>query len=227
MKIIHAFLFATSLGGIASAATIVQTGNYSFTPTGNQTLTFNKFDTMGGTRTLLNVTITTSVTKSGGSLYVDNDSASPASGSISQSVTINLSATGASLLNEASDGLVGSNVTANSFYSVSLSADDGDGAGYQAGGTDWGGTEFSDVTTSQSETAGSTASFVGSGTTFTIKASGTQATDTAAVSGVAGAFSPAVASGFVTVTYTYSVPEPAAALLGGLGLLTLLRRRRH
>jgi MYXO-CTERM domain-containing protein len=32
-----------------------------------------------------------------------------------------------------------------------------------------------------------------------------------------------VNSGFVTIT---AVPEPGAALLGGLGLLALLRRRR-
>jgi hypothetical protein len=30
----------------------------------------------------------------------------------------------------------------------------------------------------------------------------------------------------VTYTYTEAIPEPSAALLGGLGMLCLLRRRR-
>lgn len=209
----------------AGASTIIQTKNFSFTPTNNQTLTFDKFDDMGGTRILNSVTITTSLTKSGGSLYVDNDSGVAASGSISQSVTINLSATGVSLINAAFDSIIGSNVTSTSFYEANLAADDGDGPGYQPGGLDWGGTEFGSVTAAQTESAGSIDGYKGTGSTYTIKVSGTQSTDTATMSGVAGAFSPATASGFVTVTYNY-IPEPATSMLLCVALGGILCYRR-
>lgn len=227
MKTAHTLLSFTLLGAAANGATIVQTKNYSFTPTGNQTLTFNEFDTLGGTRTLLSVTVTTSLTKSGGSLFVDNDSAVSAEGSISQTVTINLSATGASLYNSTLDGAIGQGVTSTTNYFVALAADDGDGAGYHETGPDWGGTAFAENTVTQTESVDNINTYIGSGTTFTVKVSGIQYTDTSSISGVAGAFTAATASGYVTVTYNY-VPEPGSWLLvcGGLGAGVFVRRRR-
>lgn len=227
MKVLHTLLLLTSLSGISSAAlTMSQTQNFSFTPAASQALVFNKFDTQGGTRTLLSVTITTSLTKVGGALYVDNDSPTAASGSISQSVTINLTSGNVSLIDENLIGLTGAaSVTANSYYFASLTADDGDGVDYQAGGSDWGGTTFGNVTESETSGVGSIGLYSGAGT-YTITATGSQTTDTSAVSGVSGSFTPAGATGFVTITYTY-VPEPTSTMLGGLGMIVLLTRYRR
>ena len=227
MKVLSTLLLLTSLGGVASAATIVQTQNFSFVPNGSQNLVFNEFDTMGGTRTLQSVTITTSLTKTGGSLFVDNDSEVAASGSISQSITITLSSETAALVNNSFVTIGSASVTANSYYFADLSADDGDGEFYQPGGSDWGGTSFGSVTESETNSVGSIAigSYAGAGT-FTFNVAGVQGSDTSAVSGVSGSFSPASASGFVTVTYTY-VPEPASTMLGGLGVIVLLTRHRR
>ena len=230
MKFAHSLLLLTSFGGIASAASIVQTGSYSFTPTGSQTLSYNKFDSSLGT--LTSVTVTTSLTKSGGSLYLDNDSATPASGTVSQTVRIDLTSGDVPLV--ATVGSVGSNVAASTNFSVSLAADNGgDAAGYQDdAGTDNGGQAFADVSTSQTKTVHSVfqSSYEGTGT-FDIAVEGIQSFNTSTVSGAAGSFTNSVATGEVVITYNYTaiapIPEPASALLGGLGLIALLRRRRR
>lgn len=227
-KTLFAFLL---LYGSANAATIVQTKNYAFVPSGNQTLTFARFDTMGGNRILNSVTITTSLTKSGGSLYVDNDSAVAGSGTISQSVTVSLSSTEVDLSKEPF-GPLGAEVTSTTSYFVSVGADDGDGSEYQSGGADWGGTTFAENTTSQTETVRdlSETYFAGSGN-YSIKVSGVQNTNTAAISGASGAFSPATAQGFVTVTYNYTdltpIPEPAPWMLLGSACAGVLFIRRR
>ncbi|MCU0748072.1 MAG: choice-of-anchor E domain-containing protein [Akkermansiaceae bacterium] len=230
MKTTDTLLAFLLLCGSAKAATIVQTQTFSFTPTATQNLIFNEFDTLGGTRVLNSVTITTSLTKSGGSLYVDNDSPTAATGSISQTVSITLTGIGASLLNSDGDAFAGS-LAATTSYSVSLFGDDGDGAGYQAGGPDWGGTTFAEATVGETVTAGNPGTFIGSGSTFTVRVNGTQSTDTAAISGAAGAFGPATASGYVTITYNYTslapIPEPGPWMMIGVGLSgALLVRRR-
>ena len=61
--------------------------------------------------------------------------------------------------------------------------------------------------------------------TYTINANGLQGVDASAFGGAAATFTPALVTGDVTITYNF-VPEPGAALLGGLGFLALLRRRR-
>jgi hypothetical protein len=216
-----------------NAATIVHTKYFDFIPDASQILTFDKFNTNDGTLTA--ITITTYVTKLNGSLYVDNDAATGASGAITQTVTINL--TSANALVDAGLNPIGSNIQAISSYTATVGADDGDtdlilnnNDGYQSGGTDSDGTSFASVSTSESKNLSNLAwgqySTAGYGT-YTITASGIQSLNTSAISGAAGAFTPASASGYVQVTYTYlAIPEPSAALLGGLGLLALLRRRR-
>lgn len=218
--------FATS---VASAATIVQSQAYSFTPTGNDVLTFSKFNTNLGTLTA--ITITTELTKSGGSLFVDNDSVTPASGIVTQTITINLSSVNVALLTgDVVPQSIGQGVAAVSSYSATVGADDSDGGGYQAGGVDHDGTSFGSVFTSDSDNVGSTYfggySTAGAGT-FNITAAGTQGIDISAIGGAAGTFTPSVADGNVIITYVYTaIPEPTTALLGALGVLGLLRRRR-
>jgi hypothetical protein len=226
MKFVPTLLLLASLGGVASAASITQVKTFSFVPTGTAALTFNQFDDLGGTLTLTSITITTNVLKTGGQLELDNESANPASGTISQSVTITLS----SLVPLLTAGFanIGSNVSATSTASISVGADDGDGFGFQGTGIDYATTGiFSSVTNTDTGNVGSLfwGSYTGVGT-YVINAGGTQGFDTSAIGGAATASAPATAGSNVTVTYNY-IPEPASALLGGLGLLTLLRRRRN
>lgn len=226
MKTLLTLTLGTALAGFSSAATITQTNLYSFIPTNTTALTFNQFDTSLGA--LTSITITTTVKKSGGSLFVDNDAATPASGSISQSVTINLTSGSVALLDSVPNP-IGNNITATTSFSVSLDPDDGDGGGYQTGGPDFGGTDFGTFTVTETKNVGTGffTGYQGVGT-YVIDAGGTQGTDTTAVGGAAFQGTPATASGDVTITYTYdAVPEPTSALLGGLGVLALLRRRRH
>lgn len=224
MKALHILTLAASLSGFCSAATIIQTQNFSFVPAGTVPLTFNQFDTSLGT--LTSITITTNVTKIGGSLFVDNESATPASGNISQSVTINL--TSVVGLVDASFAPIGTGVTATSTYAASVLADDGDGPGVQTTGPDYDGTAFGPTSTSQTKNVNTLAfsGYEGVGT-YLINAGGLQGFNTSAIGGAAVAIDPATVSGDVTITYTYTVPEPSAALLGGLGSLALLRRRRR
>lgn len=224
MKTLHTLTLAASLAGVCSAATIVQTKNFSFVPDGTAALTFNQFDTSIGT--LTSITITTNVTKTGGSLFVDNESATPASGNISQSVTINL--TSLVGLVDAGFSPIGTGVAATSTYSASVGADDGDGPGVQSTGLDYDGTSFGPTSNSQTKDVNSLAfgGYEGTGT-YVINAGGVQGFNTSAIGGAAVAIDPATASGDVTITYTYTVPEPSSALLGGIGCLALLRRRRR
>lgn len=225
MKALHILTLAGFLAGVCSAASIVQTQAFSFVPDGTAALTFNQFDTSLGS--LTSITITTNVTKTGGSLFVDNESATPASGSISQSVTINL--TSAVSLVDTAFTPIGTGVAATSSYAASVGADDGDGPGVQSTGPDYDGTSFGPTSTSQTKNvfAGAFGGYQGVGT-YVIDAGGVQGFNTSAIGGAAVAIDPATVSGDVTITYTYdAVPEPTSALLGGIGCLALLRRRRH
>lgn len=224
MKALHTLTLAASLVGVCSAATIVQTQNFSFVPAGTAPLTFNQFDTSLGT--LTSITITTNVVKTGGSLFVDNESATAASGNINQSVTINL--TSSVGLVDSTFSPIGTGVTATSTYAASVGGDDGDGPSVQTTGPDYDGTSFGPVSTSQTKDVNTAAfgGYQGVGT-YVINAGGVQGFDTSAIGGAAVAIDPATVSGDVTITYTYTVPEPSSALLGGIGCLALLRRRRH
>jgi hypothetical protein len=228
MKYVPTLFLLVTLGQVASAATITQTGSYSFIPTGSQTLAYNKFNPALGT--LTSVTVTTSLTKSGGSLFLDNDSGTAASGNVSQTVRIDLASGDVSFV--ATVGTAGSNVNASTNFSVSLAADTGgDVSGYQNdGGADNGGQAFSDVSTSQTKTINPFFQNTYEGTgTFDITVDGIQSFNTSTVSGAAGSFTNSAATGEVTITYNYTaaIPEPTSALLGGIGLLALLRRRRN
>lgn len=224
MKSLHILTLAASLAGICSGATIVQSQNFSFVPDGTSPLTFNQFDTSLGT--LTSITITTNVTKTGGSLFVDNESATPASGNISQSVTINLTSSTVGLV-DAGFSPIGTGVAATSTYAANVGADDGDGPGVQTTGPDYDGTNFGPISNSQTKNVNTAAfgGYQGSGT-YGIDAGGVQGFNTSAIGGAAVAIDPATVSGDVTITYTYAVPEPTSALLGAVGFLALLRRRR-
>lgn len=233
---------AVLIAGSAQAGSIVQIQSFSFVPNGTQTLVFDQFDPNGGElgiRTLTSITISWQLIKTGGSLYVDNDSTTPGSGSITQSVIIDLLSTDVALT-DTGFSAIGQNITAVTSYTATVGADDGDidavvgnSDGFQTGGSDFDGTEFANsptVTGSSDVNSGAYNSgavgYIGSGT-FEIDATGTQTGDTSAIGGAAFSGTPSTAFGDVTVTYNYTaIPEPSAALLGGLGALLLLRRRR-
>lgn len=224
MKALHIITLAASLAGVCSAATTFQTQNFSFVPTGSAPLTFTQFDTSLGT--LNSITITTNVIKTGGSLFVDNESATPASGNITQSVTINLTSSSVGLV-DAGFSPIGTGVTATSTYAASAGSDDGDGVNYQPGGPDADGTNFGTVSNSQTKNVNTLAfsGYQGLGS-YVIDAGGVQGFDASAIGGAALSINPATVSGDVTITYNYTIPEPTTALLGAVGFLALLRRRR-
>jgi hypothetical protein len=227
----HTILALAALSAPAFGATIVQTQNFSFVPDGSAVLTFDQFDTLGGLRDLDLVTISITLTKLDGALFVDNDSVNPASGNITQTVTISLSAAFGIVDNSFQP--IGSGVQAVSTYFADLGGDDGDtdtivgnNDGFQNdGGVDVDGTNFGPETTTVGATTVNSATYgnyIGTGT-FDITINGLQGTSTASVGGAAFSGEPATATGSVTITY---VPEPSIAILGGLGILGILRRRR-
>ncbi len=227
MKFLPTLALAATLTGVGSAATIVQTKTYSYVPTNFAVLTFNQFDASLGTLTA--ITIQTNVAKSGGSLFVDNESVVGASGNITQSVTISLASPDVFLF-DAGFATIGTNLSASSTYAATVGADDGDGVGVQSTGADYDGTSFgTTATTTQTRNVntGFFGAYTGTGT-FEIDVNGNQGFNTSAIGGAAVAIDPATAFGSVVITYTYTaIPEPSSILLGGVGMLALLRRRRR
>jgi hypothetical protein len=231
MKFIHSLLFITSLGGVASAATIVQTASYSFVPNGSQTLTFNKFNTALGT--LTSVTVSVVLNKTGGSFQIDNDSATAGTIDLTHSVTGSLSST-VSLLNTSlvAIGTSGSLTASSSLTGQSIAATTGDSVSTFNSTGLGDNVVFNPENSSDSDT-GTIFSFVqaqyeGTGT-YTTTVNALQTVGVTGVSGLQQAFTVSSVSGDVVVTYNYTavVPEPASALLGGLGFLAILRRRRY
>ncbi len=233
MKVLSTLLLLTSLGGVASAATIVQTQNFAFVPNGSQVLTFNKFDTIGGTRTLLSVTITVTLNKTGGSFEVDNDSASGGTISLTHTVQGALtSSLGSSSLLDTSFAGIGSSGTLNAVSSLNnqaVSATTGD-ATNTFNSTGLGDNIVfnpADQTASSSGTVNSlfTSMYAGSGT-FTNTLAADQLVSATGLGGLQQSFTVSNVSGDVTITYNY-VPEPASTMLGGLGVIVLLTRHRR
>jgi len=128
MKSLNILALAASLTGISSAASIVQTGSYAFVPNGSQTLTFNKFDTTLGT--LTSVTVSVTLTKTGGTYEVDNDSATGGTIDLTHSVIGQLSSPDVSLRKTGAGvvfvGQTGSITAVNSLTNQSVSATTGD-----------------------------------------------------------------------------------------------------
>jgi hypothetical protein len=224
-------IFAT-LAGIGSAATIVQTKNFSFVPNGNQAMTFDKFDTSLGT--LESVTVTVNLNKTGGRFEIDNDSGSAGTLNLTHEVQGSLSTSlGATALLNTNDSFIGASGTltaSNSLLNQEVSATTGDNT------TTFNATGLSDYVlfepgnSSDSDTGTVSGDFQfkyeGTGT-YTMTVNATQLVSVTGLGGLQQAFTVSNVSGDVTVTYNYSaVPEPVSPLLGGLGMLLLFRRRR-
>lgn len=228
---IVAIAFA-SLMGLSQAATIVQTQSFSFVPNGNQVLTFNSFNTNSGTFTLQSVTISITLNKVGGSLQVDNDSATGGTIDLSHQVVGSLSnSLGGGSLTRANFTIIGSSgsLTASSTLpGQTIGATTGDATDAFNNTADVDFLAFNPGNTSASDSGAvrtdSISLYEGTGT-FTNTLSASQLTSATGLGGLQQAFTVSNVSGDVTITYTY-IPEPSTALLGALGVLGLLRRRR-
>jgi hypothetical protein len=231
------FLTASTflLGVSAQGLIITDTADFGVpapvTPTTTETLTLDKFDTSLGI--LNSVEITFSITIDSGSLVVDNDGTQPATGSLELGTNGSISSSDVNL----NDGSLStnwadfSNTTTDTF---SIGPNDSDGTNdfdfdggpdnYSfAGGPNTinGGSFISTNPTVQSTYEGS------AGDTFDVDVLLNLVTDISSAGGVAGAFTPVDASGSVTVTYNYTIPEPStvAALFGAVTLGLVMVRR--
>lgn len=216
--------------GSLQASSITQTNTFSGTPNYTSYLTFNKFDTMGGVRTLTGVTVSIFLlTEAQGRVGVDNDGASSASGTVTMGTSLNvIKHTGSSnplILDENDEGL--STIYSTTSKSMSLSADDGDTTTYSTAGLDY---DIMNVLESQSSSSiviGSSywAKYIGTGT-FVFDATVAQSTDFSSFGGSQVQMDPMSARGNVVVRYDF-IPEPATAsmmaLVAGIGFL--IRRR--
>lgn len=236
MKSFLTLTLSTALAGLSSAATIVQTENFSFVPNGNRTLNFDKFDTTFGT--LTSVTVSVDMTKSGGRFEIDNDSDTAGTIDLTHSVIGLLSSTDVSL-RKAGGGIVfvgqsGSITAVNSLTGQAVGASSGDSTtSFNAtGNADY--VLFQPANTSASDSGNIRSADITDYTsvgasTFNIKFDATQTVSATGLSGLQQAFTVSGVSGNVTVTYNYiaAIPEPTSSLLGALGFLTLLHRRRR
>jgi len=224
MKLFPTLTLAVALTGVCSGASIVQTRNITpYTAGGTRTVNFDRFDTQGGTRTLTGVTLSFSFDKLGGSYAVDNDSTD------SGSIIFDHELRGRLTSSDVTVGSAGTNISALSDFTTTIGANDGDPQGqFDVGTADYVIYSPADIlgtTTSATIAPEFWAAYTGTNT-FNVNFVAIQSFGT---SGVGGLQSQTIASQVapsVTVTYSF-IPEPTSALLGGLGLLGLLRRRRH
>ena len=217
---------------VTNETSIVQTSSFSFVPTGEFTQTFSKFDTLAGTRLLSSVSVKVSYTKTGGQFSIDNESEAAANVNLTHRITTTVSSdildltknTGSAFgFNGGTNLLRASSVLTN----IAIAPDDGDSSSvFDATGADYYRFEPGDLTVSDTGLIANTVQFGGAGSyTFTFDTA--QTVLISGDTGMAQAFFPSTMNGYTEVTYNFTnVPEPSAALLGGLGLLALARRRR-
>jgi hypothetical protein len=221
MKLVPS-LFALPLisASLASAATITQTATFSGTPTYSGFRTFNQFNSSLGT--LTSITITTGVTSTGGRYSIDNDSATVGDGTVTLGAMVSITSGDVRQAGVSSE--------ASTTVSLNVAADDGDLTTYSTDGPDSASYTGGSVSSFNEKTVGSTVhgDYVGTGT-YNLDFTSNQINSSTSFSGIQTQIDPVQSNGYITVTYNYTaaIPEPASALLGGLGLLTLLRRRRR
>lgn len=232
-KTAYPLLLAAALTGVSSAATLIQTQSFAFLPDGSQDLTYNKFDTSLGT--LTSVTVSVLLNKSGGQFEVDNDSTESGFITLHHNVVGSLSVVsgGVSLVRDdlSTIGASGALTATSSMAPQEVLGTTGDDTEtFDATGLgDY--VRFNPLNASATDSgtiaAMAQAAFEGPGT-FVLGAHALQSVNVTGLGGLQQAITVANVSGEVTVTYHYEpIPEPASALLGGLGFLALLRRRRY
>lgn len=214
---------------IAHGSVIVQTQSFGPTPSDSvQSLTFSKYN--GPASELLSIEVRFRLDISGGSLQLDNDNNSPASGTATLGGSGLIYSPDVPLIDRFTHPVIALTVASASTL-FSLSANDGDAAGvFNVGGDDY--TKFSASPASaanQGEISSSFLSaFVGDGT-FDISVALSPYIDFGSTNGIHFSATPVDASGNVSIIYNYeklNLPTPASASLVGLGGIVALRRRR-
>lgn len=211
---------------------MLQTQSFAFLPDGSQDLTFDKFDTTLGTLTSVIVSVT--LHKSGGQFEVDNDSTDSGTITLEHNVigTLSVVSGGVGLLRDDMTmiGAFGTLTATSSMPPQEVLGTTGDDTEtFDATGlSDYVRFNPMDASSSDSGTIASSAQSAFEGPeTFVLGANALQSVTVTGLGGLQQAITVANVSGNVSVTYHYdAVPEPAAALLGSLGCLLLLRRRR-
>jgi len=228
-------LLILASAGFATAATYTTTANFTGLSNGTQTLGLQRLQ-LGAGETLLEIRVTLSNSKSGGSLAVDNETSYSGTVNVSQSLLISLSSADVTLADASGDDIL-QNVAARSTSTFTIGADDGDAnpsaETFDIGGVDYRLISFpTTVTRTSNAFIGGTywSEFLGAGT-INVQLDASQSTSVGISGAVSQQTTPPTSSGFVTVRYTTTgsggaVPEPSAALLGGIGFLILFRRRR-
>jgi hypothetical protein len=236
---IPSLLALGALPFVASAGT--QTIPFSFTPSGAVVLTFNEenYDAVD----ITSITVSVTMTASGGSLSGDNDSSTEAGTYNAESgVTAVLAHSGgpAALFTTGFASVVGATLSATDTTTGTLAVDDGDTeisggdgstAGFDVGGSDYFTFDIVDSSDSDSGEIDSSqySNYLGTGT-YTITVTAAQFQSIAGVGGVAALSIPADLSGSVTVTVVPDtvVPEPGTyALIAGLCAFSWIAIRRR
>ena len=206
---------------VSSASALTTVYNYSsgsYTAGSGGSFTVALFDWTSGD-VLDSVTLTVTGYSTGGSNGVENTNPTTAG-------TINLIEIGTNITVTGPAALVVLTTPATSASGIGLTAYDGvtnmsGTSGYTLTGAPATDTQSADIYTGFSPYYGSSGNV-----TFNFTSRSNSTLDMSVAPTLAGTV-PATYNFDATVTYTYhNVPEVSAALLGGLGFLTLLRRRR-
>jgi hypothetical protein len=231
MKFIAFTLPALLLAVSANAQTVLQSQNFTFIPSGSSTVSFDKFDTMGGTRILQGVAISSSFIRTGGSLAIDNDSSM--AGTILLTHQVSGLITGSVPLLNASFGAV---IDSTAFVaSISTSTVIGGTIGdptstfNSTNSVDYYNWDLPDSQVSATGEIGSLfwSNYTGTGT-YDLTFTGNQSVTATGTSGLQQAITVSSLTGNITVNYTYTVvPEASTALLSIVAASGLMLRRRR
>ena len=216
----------------AFADTISQTKFFTGIPLMYNSLTFNQFDTHGGTWALQSIEVSLTLQASGGYIKLDNDSSLADTFSFEFGVRGVLISTDVNLSNSLNQPVPGQ-IEVYRSRSFNLAGNVGDGTGdydpTPPDGNFYNGDIITDTNIGFVGNAfwnAGTKGFLGTGTYDINYFVSRHATYDDLYGGVELMATPANASGMVTVLYAYNtVPEPATITLLSFGVFALLRRK--
>ncbi len=225
-----ALVIIISATSAQAALTIAQTETYSGVPNFEDSLTFDKFDDMGGTRNLLSIEVTVNLNVDGGQLILDNDGAGFAVGTFEFGAKAEIASTDVTLLDTTFQPVTS---VLQAIYSgtFDLASDTGDvfndfdplapdGMRYN------GGVESDSDSGFVASAPEVFSQYIGTDT-FDIAVTADQWQGFGGASGIEWAVTPVSAEGDVTIVYSYEVvPEPATMGLLALGGLLIRRKRK-